>query len=108
MPFFFCRERRLTGKNDGGGKDLQREFVEIPSVHCSTVNVLQNSKITPSEGIRCFSHACRLPSDVVILFYQPETDTLVITQVMPQHISYQIASIKGMWIQKSYSKSLFG
>ena len=57
---FFCR-RQLIGKNDGGGKDFQREFIEIPSVHCSTVNVLQNSKISPPERNRCFSHACRLP-----------------------------------------------
>ena len=58
------------------------------------------------------------PSDVVILIYQPETDTLVITQVMPWgRVAYffvravlptQIASIREMWIQKCYWKSLFG
>ena len=83
--------------------------------HQSIAALLMFSKIQRSRHQSesdAFPMLVVCPTDVVILIYQPETDTLVITQVLPwergayfcvgssasQYISYQNASIKGMWI----------
>lgn len=112
-------------EDNSSGKTMVEEKICRGSslkYHQSIAALLMFSKIQRSRHQSesdAFPMLVVCPTDVVILIYQPETDTLVITQVLPwergayfcvgssasQYISYQNASIKGMWIQKSYCKS---
>ena len=114
--FFFAEKDNSPGKTMVEGKIGKGSSLKY---HQSIAELLMFSKIQrsrhPSES-DAFPMLVVCLTDVVILIYQPENDTLVITQVLPrereayffvgsstsQYISYQNASSKGMWIQKSY------
>lgn len=83
MPFFFAENDDSPGKTMVEGKIYRGSSLRY---HQSIAALLMFSKIQrlrhPKES-DAFPMLVVCPSDVVILIYQPETDTLVITQVMP-------------------------
>lgn len=86
MPFFFAEGNDSPGKKMVEGKISRGSSSRY---HQSIAALLMFSKIQrsrhPSES-DAFPMLVVCPTDVVILIYQPETDTLMITQVLPWNI----------------------